>query len=88
MRRCKCRPLLPVLKGTGFTTQVAPFTGGVGKVDATAGTHAAQPQVRLDDTTRPVSESVVLCVLFMPYILHSLHSFIAFPIGRNTTFPS
>ena len=31
-----------VLKKTGFTTLVARFTGRVGKVDATAGTRAAQ----------------------------------------------
>ena len=47
------------VKRAGFTTLVARFTGRVGKVDANAGTRAAQVQVRLEDTTRPVSESFV-----------------------------
>ena len=47
------------VKRAGFTTLVARFTGRVGKVDATAGTHAAQVQVRLDDATSPVSDSFV-----------------------------
>ena len=59
MTGCKCRLLLPVVKETGFTTLVARFAGRVGKADATAGTRAAQAQIRLDDTTRPVSQSVV-----------------------------